>query len=540
MRSLALALVALLAHPALAEETTFTAKLSPGFAPWTETVEVPPFDASLGTLEAVHLAVLCKVEGAAGLENLGAEPVQGTLRFGARLEVDVLAADGDPDELLARRAVAFALGAFDGQQDFSGSSGIRLSRLNAGERSERELHLAPWLVGRPVTLQVRAFDASKLDGDPEVELRTRVRPRAELIVTFTYRPLADCDGDGVPDTLEPDCDDDGTPDDCEPDCDEDGIPDDCEPDSDGDGLPDDCDRDGVGHDSPGSLLVFPEYDNRDGRTTILTVTDRNLDPTSVGVFVKYVYVQGSNCTIFNRRDFLTPGDTRTVLTTAHMPASTDRGYVYVYAEDALTEEPVAHNSLIGTATHTDGFTTFNYGFRAVSFRSPRPDGEPTDVDGDSLRDLDGVEYAPAPDKVLVPRFLGAVGTFSSDLILLHLSSALDAQVVTGLLVWNDNEDVFSAKLEHDCWDRTPLASISTVFLNSFLQGSNQDPLEIVGASDVEAGWFLLDGILAIVGDGVLEEPAVLGMLVEGAASSRSAALPFFEGTRTNGSLFDHD
>ena len=39
-----------------------------------------------------------------------------------------------------------------------------------------------------------------------------------LTVYKGVNPLADCDGDGLPDGCEPDCDDDGVPDDCDPDC----------------------------------------------------------------------------------------------------------------------------------------------------------------------------------------------------------------------------------------------------------------------------------------------------------------------------------
>ena len=60
----------------------------------------------------------------------------------------------------------------------------------------------------------------------------------------------DCDGDGVPDDLEPDCDGNGIPDDCEPDCDSDGTPDACEPDCDQDGTPDDCESDCNGNGIP--------------------------------------------------------------------------------------------------------------------------------------------------------------------------------------------------------------------------------------------------------------------------------------------------
>lgn len=62
-------------------------------------------------------------------------------------------------------------------------------------------------------------------------------------LTSQWNPIADCDGDGIPDDQEPDCDGDGLPDDCEQDCDQSGVPDDCETyeDCNNNGTPDTCD-----------------------------------------------------------------------------------------------------------------------------------------------------------------------------------------------------------------------------------------------------------------------------------------------------------
>ena len=536
-----LVLLVALADKASADEVSYSAALTPGEAPWERTVSFPGFDPSLGTLENVRLEVSSKTNGMAGIENLARASAQGELEFSAAVEIDAV---GVTLTVRPRVQAVYALAGFDGEQDFDGSSGVRLRSLGADAVGERSLPIQVFIGAGSVEFTVNAENTSQSLGDAtDIALGTRVRARAEIRLTYDFLPFPDCDGDGVPDVLENDCDEDGVPDDCEPDCDENGVPDDCEPDSDGDGLPDACDAPEVcGYDRPGSLLVFPEFDNRTGRTTIVSVTNTDLLPSPEGILLRFVYIRSTGCVFFDRRDALTPGDTLTFLSTAHMPAiQDDRGYLYVYAEDPNTLEAVAHDFLIGAATHSDAFTMFNYGYSAMAYESPQPRGFPTDLNGNGARDLDGLEYVPAPNRVLVPRFLATVGTFNSDLILLGLSSELDASFTTDLFVFNDNEEVFSVTTLHGCWARTPLAALSVIFSNGFLQSTTQDPLEILGAPNVESGWCRFHGRVAVTDDGFLQiDPAVIGMLVEGAAGTRSSSLPFWEGVRNVGSLFSLD
>ncbi len=51
---------------------------------------------------------------------------------------------------------------------------------------------------------------------------------------------------------------------------------------------------------PGSLLIFPEFDNRPGQNTLLTVTNTHASPVLGNVQVEFVYVDEDTCQEFNR------------------------------------------------------------------------------------------------------------------------------------------------------------------------------------------------------------------------------------------------
>ena len=76
----------------------------------------------------------------------------------------------------------------------------------------------------------------------------------------------------------------------------------------------------------GSLLLFPEFDNRPGSVQFLTVTNTSL---TAGIVVEIVYIDGDDCSETNRLIPLTPGDTFTRLTSAHNPEM-ERGYAYAF------------------------------------------------------------------------------------------------------------------------------------------------------------------------------------------------------------------
>jgi len=301
--------------------------------------------------------------------------------------------------------------------------------------------------------------------------------------------------------------------------------------------------------------VFPEFDNRAGDTTLLTVTDTATDGT--GVNAEFVYIgrvgtqnQLLNCLEFNRTELLTPDDTLTVITKAHDP-NQNQGYVYVFAKDKSTGQAIVHNSLIGNELIINGIQVLSYSNNPFVFQGIGAEGTPTDHDGDGLRDLNGVEYSCAPDQLLVPRFLGQVGTpgggdggrggpastVESDLILINLTGGAAFTATIDFLAYNDNEEEFSAQTSFQCWVKRPLSQVSAVFNNDFLLTTNQSPTESV--QGVETGWFRMDGNVANSTATSFPDPAFLAVLVECTSNRCVSDLPFELGTQTNASLLPH-
>lgn len=303
---------------------------------------------------------------------------------------------------------------------------------------------------------------------------------------------------------------------------------------------------------PGSLLLFPEYMNGPGRVSLLTVTNSNCDALDGAVNIEYRYIDGEDCSKNDRTALLTPCDTLSLLTNVHTDAG--HGYAYVYAKSVVNTDansngdPIAFNHLIGQVTIIDSWNSLDYSVNAVSFQAIGAEGESTDLDLDGVRDLDGAEYSPAPDRILIPRFLGSDSgpspMNSSELILIALSggrSFVSTDVnpsggtVVDFLIYNDNEQVFSAEHRFDCWAKPRLVEISNIFLNDFLLDSTQhDPSESVGGR--EAGWMVLDGAVANSVADSIDDPAIYAVLIEHVRATASADLPFEYCSQTNGDL----
>lgn len=292
--------------------------------------------------------------------------------------------------------------------------------------------------------------------------------------------------------------------------------------------------------TPGSLLVFPEYDNRVGNATLLTVT--NTEDLGGDVNVEFVYIgrEGPNgqelpCLEFNRTRTLTPRDTITLITSADNP-NFQRGYVYVFAKSKATGAAIVHNQLIGNALVIDGIEYLSTSFDPYVYLGIGAEGSATDHDGDGLRDLNGLEYSCVGDELLIPRFLGQSGKIRSDLVLINLSGGATYNAIVNFLAYNDNEEVFSAQTEFRCWTRRSLLDISTLFSNTYLATTNNAPAEILGAPNVESGWIRLDGAISSSSATAIQDPAILAMLIESAGGHSVSDLPFEIGMQDNGDL----
>ena len=82
----------------------------------------------------------------------------------------------------------------------------------------------------------------------------------------------------------------------------------------------------------------------------------------------------------------------------------------------------------------------------------------------------------------------------------------------------------------------PLTSISGAFGNNFLKlGTNHDPDEIIGMSELESGWILIDGGTATSTATTISDPAFVAVLIDTGLFS-AAELPFTIGDQDNGDL----
>jgi|GEM_PF-483915 len=319
----------------------------------------------------------------------------------------------------------------------------------------------------------------------------------------------------------------------------------------------------VGIRKPASLLVFPEFDSRAMSTTLITVTNTNENFAQLGnlfegtVDVEYVYIGKLNAagqtipcleTNFTRR--LTPNDTLTVIAGIQNPNQA-LGFLYVFAKNPITGEAIVFNHLVGSGLILDNFTGADYSFEPYAYLGVGVAGTTTDDDGDGVRDLNNLEYTCAPDVLLFPRFLGqsnalpptaqlggiAVVGYESDLVLLNLSGGKDFEAIVDYLIYNDDEEVFSAQSSFVCWEKRTLLEINSAFGQAFLVTTSQDPNEVFGAPNLESGWFRLDGRIATSGADVLQDPAILALLMERLPGGRAACdLPFESGAQTNGDL----
>lgn len=316
----------------------------------------------------------------------------------------------------------------------------------------------------------------------------------------------------------------------------------------------------AGQQQPSSLLVFPCFDNRvppnaaigtPRNLTLITVT--NTHP-SQSVEVHYVY-RDENCLETNRSRTLTANDTISVITRFDNP-NAEQGYLYVYAQDPITHQAIKWDWLVGAAidlrydveeSNDSNFEYPPYMFKAATRLR---DGDPTDRDGDGLRDLNGLEYERTPDVLVVPRFIGNdAGTaptpdirVRSELCLVNLTGGRQFDATVDFLIYNDNEEQFSAQYQFRCWARVSLLDIDAVFSHQFLRNSTNHSANEVpqgGTGFPETGWFTIDGNTADSSAAHFDDPAILALRVENEIDdgrSGGSLIPFCLGVQDNGDL----
>ena len=288
--------------------------------------------------------------------------------------------------------------------------------------------------------------------------------------------------------------------------------------------------------SPGSALIFPVHDSR-SLLTVVSVTNTNLQTGGeVRATFRYVNAEPSNdplkaqhCSTVYRGEYLTPGDTISVLTACHdVPDS--HGFLVVSARHPTGGYAYAHDHLVGSTliVHPEGsaFTIQPYSFRAVA-----PAGSPTDADLDGMLDFDGTEYESMPRYLFADSFLAAS---SARLTLMHLSSDLDADVAVKLDIQNDNEFPLSITFTFRCWFELPLSELSGIFSQVFLVSTPNDPDEFDincdGVGELETGWFRVKPLIATNGITTNLEPPALGALTAGPFDAEGGRVLWGSGT----------
>ncbi len=266
------------------------------------------------------------------------------------------------------------------------------------------------------------------------------------------------------------------------------------------------------HAEPASILIFPCFDSRPHRGTLITVTntnrstihcpdDRNLRVGAIDVL--YTYIDGENCREFNILESLTPGDTLTVFADQHNPEM-NTGWLWVEARDQSSGDPVDFDYLIGSAIIVDMDLDFLNSYTPFPFRGLPDGGEGPDEDGcgrqltdvnlDTFADFDGIEYDFFPDDLLLDQFFQERGIVSNELALM---STEPMQTVVQLEIRNNRERAFSADLPFDCFTKGPLGAISNVF-GRLLGDPNE--LRTSSGGSLQTGWVRFssdDGILGV-------------------------------------------
>ncbi|MBK7876410.1 MAG: choice-of-anchor E domain-containing protein [Planctomycetes bacterium] len=435
-----------LAGGAAADSLTHSVDLTLQTTTWTQVAPLPRFNPALGTLQGIEVVLDGHIEGTARFENRDPQPATIATDFSANLRLRRPDTQATLVNLNPTYHTSETVSAYDGVLDFGGTSGRTIAgidaNLNGGFVPTLPLNpvdQALFVGNGNILFTVNASGTSSATGSGNLVVNFQQRASARVTITYQYEPpfFPDCNHNGILDSTDvssgssTDCNANGLPDECEvvgEDCNDNGIPDACDfasgvlTDNDHDGIPDQCTCNTVERARGASLLVFPEYDNREGMLTLLTVTNTSCGIGGTPVQVEFVYIDSRNCLETNRTTSLSPCDTLTVVSSAHIGGDA-RGYAWAFAK-SQRGLPISFNWLIGSALVLDGFEMLDYSMNAVAFKAiPQPDGALTDLDADGVRDLNAREYDPAPDVLLVPRFLGQLGgnAAGSLLVLVNLT-----------------------------------------------------------------------------------------------------------------------
>lgn len=236
---------------------------------------------------------------------------------------------------------------------------------------------------------------------------------------------------------------------------------------------------------PGSVLVFPKFDESENTATQLRITNTH-DSAYVGVRLDIICpgVKGfkaeSRCETTDVHRRISPHGTEVIDVGPY--AQCDEGFVVAIAEEApLTATQPSSGSAISWNYLTGSYHIITSdgaeADQAIAIQSIAPDGTLLDPEGDGLQfgpDGTGSQDYVALGTTLYTDFrAGGVvedqpeEQLGSELVLLSLDTIVGAQnppTLVNINFWNENQVQYSASVEYVCWTRVPLEEISELFL----------------------------------------------------------------------------
>ena len=240
-------------------------------------------------------------------------------------------------------------------------------------------------------------------------------------------------------------------------------------------------QDLVADSQPGSVLVFPKFDENGDRDTHLRITNTH-DSAYVGVRLDIIcpgekgFGAESRCEATDVHLRISPHGTALIHVGQYAPCN--EGFIVAIAEEApLTPTQPSSGQVISwnhlTGSYHIASDDGSEAAHAIGIQSIHPDGTVLDTS-------DGLQFGPDPDPVaqdyvalgttLYTDFLATheVGDekAGSELVLLSLDTIVGAQnppTLVNMNFWNADQVQYSASLEYVCWTRVRLDEISDLF-----------------------------------------------------------------------------
>ncbi len=162
---------------------------------WAQALAIQQFDPALGTLTSVAFTLTGKLEGAARFENLDAAPGQVVMNLSA-----LIVLKAPDDSILASSApsqsTSDSVTAFDGTEDFSGTSGKTYLALTDSVTVSNIINsgLDPYIGVGTINLPIMATGSASGAGPGNLVLQFDMKAGADILVEYTYEPIPEPSG----------------------------------------------------------------------------------------------------------------------------------------------------------------------------------------------------------------------------------------------------------------------------------------------------------------------------------------------------------